>query len=612
MVSGNIAVTLNTYSIVKNKVEVKINKFRSEGEESVEIIKEFVDAFDDIQTRTYDASIDTEKEIQLNKDISILENILGKLVYLENENREDLQQNINTIEFEIDNINRKLRESDTLSRFDSSIISKTNEISNRTDDIKNRISVIRPVVSNAKQIQDYKYQIQGIKNEVETLFDEAFKIGNRENIVPDIKVNNDSDIKIIDSVSYAATELIYSFNNNNQIIRSMIFSSFDYDAYDDSRNVSNSATNEITRLKDDLIKLEMEDGFSNPKFNQNAHYFKIDKLKKLINKKEDELRILKGKNNSSVNISIQSVNSYTDLNLVALRKFQSDVREALKEFNNSSENKTKTKEWKYAVRKQLTNNINGYFEKLSINNLIDDVTKYTRNVISKTNDTKTSNTLNSIKLLLSDNDMQIRSTKNVILADIKKGIKIEDDRTKFASKSVVMIYMLKSLRVAVAWLAFYLADTLFKDYYIKQKYGKKEIIVDLRWYVVIYASFQFIFDIIALIVMYFVRRIDPEVVSGALILDYAFDALIVTLMVLASSIWVADIIQDKRYFMYKTSTTRATRVLKTIMFWLLVIHSITPYYYLTGPNFTGSKSAKDFDEKIKKKVKIIEEETKST
>jgi hypothetical protein len=180
--------------------------------------------------------------------------------------------------------------------------------------------------------------------------------------------------------------------------------------------------------------------------------------------------------------------------------------------------------------------------------------------------------------------MQIKSSKNVILSDIKKGIKIEDDRTKFASKSVVMIYMLKSLRVAVAWLAFYLADTLFKDYYIKQKYGKKEIIVDLRWYVVIYASFQFIFDIIALIVMYFV-----------------------TLMVLASSIWVADIIQDKRYFMYKTSTTRATRVLKTIMFWLLVIHSITPYYYLTGPNFTGSKSAKDFDEKIKKKVKVIEE-----
>jgi hypothetical protein len=295
------------------------------------------------------------------------------------------------------------------------------------------------------------------------------------------------------------------------------------------------------------------------------------------------------------------------LNLVAIRKFQSDVREALKEYNNSSENKTKTKEWKYAVRKQLLNNIDTIFVKLTNGDLIDDVGNYTTNVILKTKDTKTINTLNSIKLLLSDNDMQIRSIQNVIKADIKKGINIEDDRTKFASKSVVMIYMLKSLRVAVAWLAFYLADTLFKDYYIKQKYGKKEIIVDLRWYVVIYASFQFIFDIIALIVMYFVRRIDPEVVSGALILDYAFDALIVTLMVLASSIWVADIIQDKRYFMYKTSTTRATRVLKTIMFWLLVIHSITPYYYLTGPNFTGSKSAKDFDEKIKKKVKVIEE-----
>jgi hypothetical protein len=526
---------------------------------------------------------------------------------LENENSEDLQQKIVKLQFEIRTINLKLRESDELSRFESSIISRTNEISNRINEIENIISVIRPVISNATKINDYKYQIQGIKNETETILGEASKIGNRENIVPDIKVNNDSDIQIIDSISYAANDLISSFNNNSQIIRSMIFSSFDYDAYDDSRKVTISATNEITRLKDDLTKLEMEDGFSNPKFNQSAHYFKIDKLKKLISKKEDELRILKNKTNSSVNISIQSVNSYTDLNLVAIRKFQSDVREALKEFNNSSKNKTQTKEWKYAVRKQLINNIDNYFENLSNIELIDNVRDYARNVISKTSDNKTSNTLNSIRLLLSDNDMQIKSSKNVILSDIKKGIKIEDDRTKFASKSVVMIYMLKSLRVAVAWLAFYLADTLFKDYYIKQKYGKKEIIVDLRWYVVIYASFQFIFDIIALIVMYFVRRIDPEVVSGALILDYAFDALIVTLMVLASSIWVADIIQDKRYFMYKTSTTRATRVLKTIMFWLLVIHSITPYYYLTGPNFTGSKSAKDFDEKIKKKVKVIEE-----
>jgi hypothetical protein len=608
MVSGNIAVTLRTYDINKNKVEEKINKFKSEGEESFETIREFVDAFDEIKTRTYDASsIDSEKEIQLLKDISILENILGKLVYLENENSEDLQQKIVKLQFEIRTINLKLRESDELSRFESSIISRTNEISNRINEIENIISVIRPVISNATKINDYKYQIQGIKNETETILGEASKIGNRENIVPDIKVNNDSDIQIIDSISYAANDLISSFNNNSQIIRSMIFSSFDYDAYDDSRKVTISATNEITRLKDDLTKLEMEDGFSNPKFNQSAHYFKIDKLKKLISKKEDELRILKNKTNSSVNISIQSVNSYTDLNLVAIRKFQSDVREALKEFNNSSKNKTQTKEWKYAVRKQLINNIDNYFENLSNIELIDNVRDYARNVISKTSDNKTSNTLNSIRLLLSDNDMQIKSSKNVILSDIKKGIKIEDDRTKFASKSVVMIYMLKSLRVAVAWLAFYLADTLFKDYYIKQKYGKKEIIVDLRWYVVIYASFQFIFDIIALIVMYFVRRIDPEVVSGALILDYAFDALIVTLMVLASSIWVADIIQDKRYFMYKTSTTRATRVLKTIMFWLLVIHSITPYYYLTGPNFTGSKSAKDFDEKIKKKVKVIEE-----
>jgi hypothetical protein len=612
MVSGNIAVTIQTYRINLDKVSKKIEEIKLGGELAISKIQDLINMFDEIQSHAYDiASIDNEKELQLQSDISNLETILGKLITIQNEIDPDIDDKIFKINISIGRGKDQLRDVNLLSSFDNKIVAKSDKLMRTIEDIESNVSISRGTISNATKIDNYYNQIRGIENEIQELTSEAQKIKEDNRIIPDVSIRLDSDVPILNSVSDASNEFVGSLSRNNNIIKNTIFSSFDYEEYDLSKNLINSSNNELARLKDDIAKLEMEDGFGNPRFNQSAHYFKIDKLRKLISKKEDDIRTLQNKTTGNVNISIKSISSYTDLNLVAVRKLQSDIREALKIFNNDKEIKLKTKEWKIAIRNQIFDIIKKAFISTEFRNFLNDIENYITNVRNKTRDNKTINTLNSIKVLLSDNYIQISSQQNIIISDIRKAIKIKDDRTKFESKAVIMIYMLKSLRVAVAWLAFYLADTLFKDYYIKQKYGKKETIVDLRWYVVIYASFQFIFDIIALIVMYFVRRIDPEVVSGALMLDYAFDAFIVTLMVLASSIWVADIIQDKRYFMYKTSTTRATRVLKTIMFWLLVIHSITPYYYLTGPNFTGSANAKDFDEKIKKKVTVVEGEEKS-
>jgi hypothetical protein len=156
-----------------------------------------------------------------------------------------------------------------------------------------------------------------------------------------------------------------------------------------------------------------------------------------------------------------------------------------------------------------------------------------------------------------------------------------------------MLYGLKVLRVSVSWLAFYLANKLFMDFYNKHISAITPKMADLRLYVVIYASFQLVFDTMALVVMYFVRRIDPDVIPGALMLDYVFDTTIVTMMVLASAIWVADIIQDKRYFAYQTRAPRAVRALRTIIFWLLIFHSLAPCFYLAGPNFSGREKSKD-------------------
>jgi len=150
------------------------------------------------------------------------------------------------------------------------------------DDIESNIIISRGKISNATKVDNYYNQIRGIKNEIQELTSEAEKNKAENRIIPDASIRSDRDLPILNFVSDASNEFTASLSRNNNIIKAMIFSSFNYDEYDESENLINSYKNEIARLKDDFVKLEMEDGFGNPKFNQNAQYFKIDKLRKLI------------------------------------------------------------------------------------------------------------------------------------------------------------------------------------------------------------------------------------------------------------------------------------------------------------------------------------------
>jgi len=333
MVSGNISVTLQTYSININKVSKKIEEIKLGGELAISKIQDLINMFNEIQSHVYDAlSIDTEKELQLHSDISNLETILGQLITIQNELDPELETKISKINEIINIIKPSLREANFFSSFDSTIVAKSEKLMRTIDDIESNISISRGTISNATKIDNYYNQILGIQNEVQELTSEADKIKDDNRIIPDVSIQLDSDIPILNSVSDACNEFVDSISRNNNIIKNTIFSSFDYEGYDESKNIINSYKNEIARLKDDLVKLEMEDGLGNPRFNQNAHYFKIDKLRKLISKKEEDIRIQQNKTTRNVNISITSINSYTDLNLVAVRKLQSDNKRSIKFF----------------------------------------------------------------------------------------------------------------------------------------------------------------------------------------------------------------------------------------------------------------------------------------
>ena len=84
------------------------------------------------------------------------------------------------------------------------------------------------------------------------------------------------------------------------------------------------------------------------------------------------------------------------MNLVTVRKFQSDIREALIFLNNDKETKLKTKEWKRTKRNQLFNKIYEIFARSDYSSFVNDIDNYIQNIRKKTKDNRTINTLNSI------------------------------------------------------------------------------------------------------------------------------------------------------------------------------------------------------------------------
>ena len=81
--------------------------------------------------------------------------------------------------------------------------------------------------------------------------------------------------------------------------------------------------------------------------------------------------------------------------------------------------------------------------------------------------------------------MQITNSLNLIHRKMRMAVTSRSDGKSLNKKGFGLLYVFKILRVAVSWLAFYLADKLFTDYYMKNMdAATNPKAVDLRWYVV--------------------------------------------------------------------------------------------------------------------------------
>jgi hypothetical protein len=154
-----------------------------------------------------------------------------------------------------------------------------------------------------------------------------------------------------------------------------------------------------------------------------------------------------------------------------------------------------------------------------------------------------------------------------------------------ASEAVMPLYFLKAMRVGSAYAAAYVAARLFENVYIGSMAAAKPAVPDLKWMVVAFTAFQLLFDGALLAMLWLVRRFDIGGVSVGLAKDFAVDTFVASVLSLSSLLWMADVVQDRRYFEYQLAAPRALRVMRQLCFGVAGVHACVPYFYFSGPFF---------------------------
>jgi hypothetical protein len=162
-----------------------------------------------------------------------------------------------------------------------------------------------------------------------------------------------------------------------------------------------------------------------------------------------------------------------------------------------------------------------------------------------------------------------------------------------------VIYLFKVARVGTAALAAFVATKTFQKQYIfamsrRSQTGPAYLPSgepnpdvtpppDLKWFAGTFVLFESIFNVILLIAAWFVLKLALAENSQGVFYDMLFDTLIGMSLTAASVTWICDIVQDKKYFEYRSAIPRAMRVVRHITTVVAAAHALVPYFFLVGP-----------------------------
>ena len=169
----------------------------------------------------------------------------------------------------------------------------------------------------------------------------------------------------------------------------------------------------------------------------------------------------------------------------------------------------------------------------------------------------------------------------------------------FNSDEAGVVYMFKVARIGTAALAAYVATKTFQKHYVfamsrRSRTGPAYLPSgepnpdaspppDLKWFAGTFVLFDAIFNAILLLAAWFVLKLALGDKGQGVFYDLLFDTLIGMALTAASVLWICDIVQDKRYFEYRSAIPRAMRVVRQITTVVAAAHALVPYFFLVGP-----------------------------
>jgi exonuclease VII small subunit len=151
----------------------------------------------------------------------------------------------------------------------------------------------------------------------------------------------------------------------------------------------------------------------------------------------------------------------------------------------------------------------------------------------------------------------------------------------------LVMYAFKLAKIGTAAAAAAAAEAAFLAYHRNRTLGAAPDArpPDLRYFVLFFFIFDALFSCLIVAVCWFAAQLAVDD-HMSFVKDVAIDMAVCTLVSSATLVWMADIVQDKKYFEYKAASPRALRVVKYLALVVSATHAIIPYYYMMGPFYS--------------------------
>jgi len=145
------------------------------------------------------------------------------------------------------------------------------------------------------------------------------------------------------------------------------------------------------------------------------------------------------------------------------------------------------------------------------------------------------------------------------------------------------MYILKFARYFFIWLALYLAEKVFYEWYERKVYIEHAEPPSLIAFLGIFLAIDLAFNVVVFLLLYLIRHLFEDdtnffVIDNNFLRLYVTDYLLSMGLIFALTAMIAVTIQKKKYFNYKLSGGRAVKALKEMMLMLVLVLLMVPYF----------------------------------